>query len=299
MSSTISIITCICGLLAIISPAQTQGWRGIVPLHSTRADVEQLIGLPMMPNGITYDLKNERVNIVYSDGGCAKGQPSEWNVPLGTVIGITIYPQTKLMLSDLRIDLNRFKKFINPRNPDSVYYNNEDEGISIGTRSNEEVVVVQYLPAAKDSHLRCSNSPAKQSSESEKEYFIRKFDEYSNIPFSDEKARLDNFAIYLQREPKLVGYIITYAARRAHADEAKAQAERAKNYLVNVRGIERERIVTIDGGHRENLEVELYILPRGVPAPTPYPTVAPSEVQIIKKSSAKATNHRSSQSRCK
>ena len=54
---------------------QAQGWRGIVPLHSTRADVERLVGSPMTPNGITYDLKNERVNVVYSDGGCAKGQP--------------------------------------------------------------------------------------------------------------------------------------------------------------------------------------------------------------------------------
>lgn len=292
MSSTVSIITCICGLLATVNFSQAQGWRGIVPLHSTRADVERLIGSPMMPNGITYDLKNERVNVVYSDGGCAKGQPSEWNVPPDTVIGITVYPQTKLMLSDLRIDLNRFEKFINPHNPDSVSYNNE-EGISIGTRSNGEVIVVQYLPAAKDSYLRCPNSSAQQSSGD-----VRKFDEYFNIPFSDEKARLDNLATYLQREPDMKGYIIAYAGRRARADEAQARAERAKNYLVNVRGVNAERVVTIDGGHREELEVDVYVLPRGVSAPTVTPTVDPSEVQTIKAGSAKNKSRRSTRSRC-
>src|SRR5205823_13125607 len=35
-----------------------------------------------------------------------------------------------------------------------------------------------------------------------------KFDEYGNIRFNDEKARLDNFAIQLQNEPTAQGYII-------------------------------------------------------------------------------------------
>src|SRR5216683_7963535 len=91
-------------LLALFSLSQAQGWRGIRPLHSTRNDVERLIGPPMQPKGITYDLKNERVNVVYSDGKCAKGWPYGWNVPPGTVIGITIYQQPRPKLSDLSID---------------------------------------------------------------------------------------------------------------------------------------------------------------------------------------------------
>jgi hypothetical protein len=263
MSVTTSIVTCICGLLATMS-LQAQGWRGIVPLHSTREDVERLVGPPMMPGGITYDLKTERVNVVYSDGGCAKGQPSEWNVPLGTVIGITVYPQTKRMLSDLRIDLNRFEKFVNPHNPDSVFYNNDEEGISIGTKSNGEVVVVQYLPTRKDSYLRCSTAQQLGGD-------ARKFDEYSNLPFGDEKARLDNFAIHLRKEPQFKGYIIVYAGPRAHPGEAEARAKRAKGYLVRVRGIAAPRIVTIDGGCRDRLEVELYALPSSMSPPTPNP----------------------------
>jgi hypothetical protein len=211
----------------------------------------------MMPGGITYDLKNERVNVGYSDSSCEKGQ-AEWNVPSGTVTSIIIYPQTKLMLSYLLIDLNRFEKFINPHNPDSVSYNNKEEGIGIGTKSNGEVVVIEYFPAARDSHLRCPNFRPDQLSNDEMQYY--KFDEYSNIPFSDEKARLDNFAIHLQKdEPQSKGYIVVYAGPGARSGQAQARAKRAKDYLVKVRGIEAARIVSIDGGCRDRLEVELYV----------------------------------------
>lgn len=269
MRITISIVTCICGLLGTLSFSQAQGWRGIVPLHSTREDVERLIGAPMMPNGITYDLKNERVNVGYSDGSCGKSQ-AEWNVPSGTVTSIIIYPQAKLMLSDLSIDLNRFEKFINPHNPDSVYYNNNEQGISFGTKSTGEVVVIEYFPAAKDNYLRCPGSSVRRLSIDEMNYY--KFDEYSNLSFSDEKARLDNFAIHLQKdEPQFKGYIIVYAGPRARSGEAQARAKRAKDYLVKVRRIDAARIVTIDGGCREQLEVELYALPSSMSPPTANP----------------------------
>ncbi|MDQ3805423.1 MAG: PKD domain-containing protein [Acidobacteriota bacterium] len=107
----------------------------------------------------------------------------------------------------------------------------------------------------------------------------RKIDEYGNIRFNDEKARLDNFAIELQNDPTAQGYIIAYGGRRGRAGEAQRRADRAKDYLVNTRGISADRIVTVDGGFREDLTVELWIVPQGATAPTASPTVDPSEVQ--------------------
>lgn len=108
-----------------------------------------------------------------------------------------------------------------------------------------------------------------------------KFDEYGNIAFNDEKARLDNFAIELQNNPDAQGYIIAYGGRRGRAGEAMARADRAKNYLVNTRGVDPGRIVTVDGGYREDLTVELWIVPSGADTPEATPTVDASEVQII------------------
>jgi hypothetical protein len=109
----------------------------------------------------------------------------------------------------------------------------------------------------------------------------RLFDQYGNIAFNDEKARLDNYAIQLQNEPGAQGYIIAYGGRRGRAGEAQARADRAKDYLVNTRGIDPGRIVTVDGGYREDLTVELWIVPQGATAPAASPTVQQSDVTII------------------
>ena len=91
-----------------------------------------------------------------------------------------------------------------------------------------------------------------------------KFDEYGNIKFNDEKARLDNYAIQLQNQPGAQGYILAYGSC---AGEAQARADRAKDYLVNTRGIDAGRLVTVDGGCRSELWVELWIVPTGATAP--------------------------------
>jgi len=91
-----------------------------------------------------------------------------------------------------------------------------------------------------------------------------KFDEYGNIKFNDEKARLDNYAIQLQNDPGAQGYIIAYGSC---AGEAQARADRAKDYLVNTRGIDAGRLVTVDGGCRSELTVQLWIVPTGATAP--------------------------------
>ena len=253
----------ICSLALSLGFFQERGWRGIVPLHSTRKDGERLVAPPMTPGGITYDLETERLNLVYSAGSCRE-VGAQWNVPRDSVIGITVYPQTRLVLADLKIDLKGFEKFINPYVGDRVTYSNKEEGIAISTTSNGELISIEYFPAAKDNHLRCPTVPQGIDA--------RKFDEYSNLPFSDEKARLDNFAIYLQKnEPTFTGYIIVYAGQRARSGTAQVRAKRARDYLVKVRGIEATRIVTIDGGCRSKVEVELYALPTSTSPPTANP----------------------------
>ena len=111
------------------------------------------------------------------------------------------------------------------------------------------------------------------------EVLARKIDEYGNIRFNDEKARLDNFAIELQNDPTAQGYLVCYGGRRGRTGEAQRRCDRAKDYLVTTRGITADRIVTVDGGFREDLTVELWIVPSGATPPAASPTVDPSEVR--------------------
>lgn len=106
-------------------------------------------------------------------------------------------------------------------------------------------------------------------------------DNFGAISLRDEQARLDNFAAELQSAPDTIGYITVYGGRRGRVGEVQRRAERAKQYLLKRRQIAAGRIVTVDGGYREEVTTELCITPPGATPPTASPTVSPDEVQII------------------
>jgi len=110
-----------------------------------------------------------------------------------------------------------------------------------------------------------------------------KFDEYGNIRFNDEKARLDNYAIQLQNQPGSTGVIIVYGSCEG---EAQQRGDRAKDYLVNTRGIEAGRITVIDGGCRADLTVQLWIVPQGSTPPAADTAGAISPCPACKKGKA-------------
>ena len=97
----------------------------------------------------------------------------------------------------------------------------------------------------------------------------KRFDEYRDIAYNDEKARLDPFAVYLQGEPTARGYILAYQGRGARAGAARRRAQRARDYLVNERGISADRVVILEGGSRDVTTFELRGVPAGAPAPRP------------------------------
>ena len=103
----------------------------------------------------------------------------------------------------------------------------------------------------------------------------RKVDEYGDVTAGNEKARLDNFAIELQNDPTARGYLICYGGRRGPRGAARRRCDRAKNFLVASRGVDSRRLVAFDGGYREFLTVEAWIVPPGAAPPPPAPTVFP------------------------
>ena len=106
------------------------------------------------------------------------------------------------------------------------------------------------------------------------------FDTYGNVSWADEKAHLDNFAFELQHDPKLIGYIVVYAGRRACLGEAKYRALRAKKYLVRTRNIQENRIRWMDGGYQEELRIVLQPLQPDAPEFTASPTLKPDEALV-------------------
>ena len=111
----------------------------------------------------------------------------------------------------------------------------------------------------------------------------REFDECNNCAFDDQKARLDNLAIEMQNDPSTRAYIIAYGGRTSPIAQVEMLMKRARDYVVEQRGIDAARIVTINGGFREDDSVELWVVPSGAAPPQATPTVQAGEVKARKR----------------
>ncbi len=121
-----------------------------------------------------------------------------------------------------------------------------------------------------------------------------KLDEFADICCEDEMARLDNFAIQLQNNPEARGVIIFYGGRlypscysrnqprRPKRNEATFRARRMIEYLVMTRSINQTRLVLMNGGYRESLMAELWMLPKGAGLPTATPTLQLKYIEFRK-----------------
>jgi hypothetical protein len=110
-----------------------------------------------------------------------------------------------------------------------------------------------------------------------------KFDEWTAIPFRDEKARLDNLAIHWQQTPRMVIHIMIYAGKTACVGKAEARWTRMRDWLVRKRGIPAHKISWVDGGYREEPTVMSWLWPPelGKP-PEPYGRLKRDRVKLIK-----------------
>jgi len=120
-----------------------------------------------------------------------------------------------------------------------------------------------------------------------------KFDEFGKIGYEDLEARLDNLAVYLQKDNILRTHIIVYGGHSGQRGEAEAWIEFMKHYLLTTRRLNANRVIALNGGYREDLSAELWLSPRVGPFPSPSPTVDPKDVRLVT-SKPKAISHKKS-----
>lgn len=74
------------------------------------------------------------------------------------------------------------------------------------------------------------------------------------------------------------------AGQKTFKNEAAKRLDRAKSYLVNLRGIDPNRVITIDCGFTPELRIQLFIAPPGVIPPKckNYVDIPFSEVRFTK-----------------
>lgn len=267
--------------------AAGKAWRGIVPLHSTRADVERLLGSANLEDS-EYEFDGARVQLTYTSQGCQEGLPSGWSVPSNTVVSITVSSSEELLLNDVLVSGRSYDQVYALHTPQLIDYVDADEGVRYSSVEGYVLTTTYFGTAADDKKLRCGEykyaAPVPAGAKNKFEQVP--FDSYGRIPFTDAQARLDVFANQLRtmngNTPHYRAVIIVYAGRSAHAAEAAGAAECSRNYLVGVRKLDSESIVAVDGGYRDEFKVELYVMPNDAYPPMLMPTVSPGRVEILK-----------------
>jgi len=153
-------------LLILSSISQAKEWRGLVPLHSTKKDVEKLLGPPPPPpnDGTRIYTPSEFRSIYFLDEGevYIAYAREEWLerikcsdlIPIDTVVSIRITFKKKQELSQFQIDEKEFITF-DPSEPPNIgfkAYVDDDQGIAICTQDGK-VNDATYYTTAKDAAI--------------------------------------------------------------------------------------------------------------------------------------------------
>ena len=263
------VICCAWLMLVTAGTSSAQGWRGLVPLHSTRQDVERVIGTP---TDWYYNLRNETVYIQFSSGSCKDAANEDsYKVPAGTVTQIMVIPKSELPLKTLNVDITRYKKQVDGEIKEHVFYYKEGGGESIEVFDGK-VQSLTYTPLASEASLRCYSSVEEWMTANNVvcRLSARKFDELDELPIGEEQQRLSYLAIQLKSEhPMSRGWIMVYGGKKDGMKTVVRRANRIKQFLVKRQGVASGRFLTMAVGIREEPLVQLWITFVGQSLPGP------------------------------
>jgi hypothetical protein len=163
MRTTLKVIGCLVIIFTLAGISHAQGWRGFVPLKSSRADIERLLGPSTERCKCLYKSDAENVFIEYTRATCGKG--GSWNVPPDTVITVTVYPKKNQKIAEFQVSDTKFKKTQDLHMGNILYYDNEEEGLLIeaDAYSNDVRSVTYYAPKPVAKGLRCSKATPNNS----------------------------------------------------------------------------------------------------------------------------------------
>ena len=106
------------------------------------------------------------------------------------------------------------------------------------------------------------------------------FDQYVRIPWKDEMACLDSFAIQIKNTPGVTAYISIINGREFCPGEGQARAVRARDYLIKRGGIPWNRVMWRDWGFSTEFLVALELVPPGYAVYDPFsPRIPASEAR--------------------
>jgi hypothetical protein len=246
-----------------------ENWKSIVPLLSSRSDVERQLGLSDSQDcsECTYRTPTETAFVIYSRAPCQATTANGWNVPKGTVVRLTIFPRET---SAEKIDRAKFaaEKVVHIS---SGYVVLQESGISYAFDADDRIKSVSYLPKEADNNRRCRGYPLYNPAGSL----------YTPATAFSEEDGIINLSV-LAAESKVqpaesIIFVVVYAGRKMSAARYKEVLDRYRNTLYEKLKVAPTKIKLVKGGRRERFAGHVFYLKAGDPPPTPSPEYADRE----------------------
>lgn len=154
MKTIFTVLSGMCVMLGLAGVSQAKEWRGIIPLRSSRADVVRLHGHcadPAIP--CRFNSADGQVYIYFSNSRDTYVADCVKQLPPGVVLQIKVTPG-ELRLSDLGVDVKKFKKFESSSPPGIGFegYMDDEEGIIYDTYKGG-IIEIEYIAERKDRSL--------------------------------------------------------------------------------------------------------------------------------------------------
>lgn len=170
--SLVLIVVIYCSATAV-----AKEWNGIVPLVSTKAEVEKLLGngSPLDDKISEYHFEKSKVTVYYSQGPCTSVGDHAWNVPKNTVVYIVVSPIKKIFLHNLGVTLSEFSRSSGGADlPGTAFYLSTRIGMSMNVEERispdkHTVTLIHYFPSKDQLELRCKNTVRPQIARSHTE----------------------------------------------------------------------------------------------------------------------------------
>jgi hypothetical protein len=262
----------LCTILIFVQTAIGQEWKNIVPLKSTRTDVEKILGQPIEKDEQrfgTYGTSGGKIYVSYAIDRC-KSKPPGWNVDADTVLEFSFVPNSKQPISpDELAKIYKANPVTISLPPSGRVHANPQEGTAYLIYENSDsypvLTSIRITPKTSDNYLRCNGFPPHNAASAE----------YSpDIGFEMTDAHLKEYlgvnSLAMPDFFKL--YVVTYWGSDMVRKKYDSYLRGIRRYISSKKRADQKKIVIIDGGRtRKSSRAEIFFLKKDYPPPIPTP----------------------------
>jgi hypothetical protein len=148
-------------------PKWLENLKRIQPLVSTQKDFEKIVGkkenksvLNDWMYMVSYETKDGRWFVDYSNGKCSENKREGYDVDKGVVLTVYFVLDKLIRFSTLKLNENEFEK-TRESDTNNVFYTNYDKGVSYTKGGYDVLGSVKIFPSQSQLNFHCSkfNNP--------------------------------------------------------------------------------------------------------------------------------------------